>query len=203
MMTVGLLLLALSAPAQTIAIDHNPVPFRCAPDDAATNATLTLIAGTLDANSAPLRALTDGALPTDSDQPSSNVFFAADTWGGRVRLDLGGAVDIAGIHTYSWHPSTRGPQLYKLYGSDESDPKFDAAPSNKLDPECCGWKLIAFVDTRPAEGEGGGQYAVHIGGPIGRHRYLLFDAFETESDDAWGNTFYSEIDVIASKPPAP
>jgi len=188
---------ALSAHAQaTITIAHNPAEFRCAPDDAASNATLTLVAGTPDRNSADLRALTDGALPTDEDQPSSNVFFQADTWGGRVRLDLGNAIDIAAIHTYSWHPGSRGPQLYKVYGSDGTHANFDAAPSNKLDPGCCGWSLIAFVDTRPEEGEGGGQYSVRIDG-AGRHRYLLFDFFETESDDAWGNTFYSEIDVKA------
>ncbi|HEV7239220.1 MAG TPA: hypothetical protein VGQ36_08275 [Thermoanaerobaculia bacterium] len=183
--------------AATITIDHNPVPFRCAADDAAAQATVTLIAGTPDKNGAALSALTDGELPTDSDQPSANVFFQADTWGGRVRLDLGREIDIAAILTYSWHPSTRGPQLYKVYGSDGTHPAFDAAPSSKLDPECCGWSLIAFVDTRPEEGEGGGQYAVRIDG-AGRHRYLLFDFFETESDDAWGNTFYSEIDVVSS-----
>ncbi len=178
----------------TITVAHNPVPFACAANDAATNATVTLIAGRLDSNSAELRALTDGALPTDQDQPSSNVFFQANTWGGRVRLDLGTVTNIARIDTYSWHPDSRGPQLYKLYGNDGT--ATDLAPSNKLDPECCGWKLLAFVDTRPPEGHGGGQYAVSINGAIGRHRYLLFDFFETESDDAWGNTFYSEIDVL-------
>ena len=67
--------------------------------------------------------------------------------------------------------------------------------------DCCflGWRQIAFVDTRPKEGDGGGQYAVSLTdttGSLGRYRYLLFDVFETESDDVWGNTFYSEIDVI-------
>lgn len=172
------------------------IPFQCAADDAAARATVTLIAGKPDGNSAPLAALTDGALPTDEDQPSANVFFAADTWGGRFRLDLGRPIDIAAIHTYSWHPGSRGPQLYKVYGSVETHPRFDPAPSGKLDPECCGWKLIAFVDTRPKEGEGGGQYGVRIGEGVGIYRYLLFDVFETESDDAWGNTFYSEIDIL-------
>ncbi len=186
--------LATLALFATITVAHNPVPFACAANDAATNATVTLIAGTPDRNGAPLNALIDGKLPTDSDEPSANVFFAADTWGGRIRFDLGQPIDIHAIHTYSWHPGSRGPQLYKVYGSDGTNARFDPAASNKLDPECCGWTLIAFVDTRPEQGEGGGQYVVRIE-DVGRYRYLLFDVFETESDDAWGNTFYSEIDV--------
>ncbi len=58
--------------------------------------------------------------------------------------------------------------------------------------------MIAFVDTRDPEDEGG-QYGVSIrdfSGTLGAFRYLLFDFFEAENDDPWGNTFYSEIDVI-------
>ncbi|HMC21736.1 MAG TPA: hypothetical protein VKL19_07805 [Thermoanaerobaculia bacterium] len=200
------LLLALA-----IAIDHNvglaampqftfknvPAPAR---NDAATKATLTLLAGTLDGGSAELNALTDGALPTDEDQPVRNVFFKAATWGGRVRLDLVSAIDIAQINTYSWHSDSRAPQLYKVFAGDETDPNFNPAPSSKLDPAMCGWKLIAFIDTRPKdEDDWGGQFAVSIrdsNGTVGKYRYVLFDFFETESDDPWGNTFYSEIDVI-------
>ena len=170
-----------------------------AKDDAAAQATLLLVAGKIDGNSAALEALIDGEGATAWDQPDKNVFFQANTWGGRVRFDLGRAIDIARIHTYSWHPDSRAAQLYKLYGAEGSEPGIDLAPSNKFDPEKVGWTLIAFVDTRPAEGEIGGQYAVSLtdpGGTLGRYRYLLFDAFETESDDAWGNTFYSEIDVM-------
>jgi hypothetical protein len=169
-------------------------------DDAAANATLLLIAGSLDSNSAALGALIDGLTPTEWDEPDANVFFRANTWGGRVRIDLGRVIDIAQINTYSWHTDSRAAQVYKLYGSDGSESGIDLTPSNKFDPEAVGWKLIAFVDTRPAEGELGGQYGVSLTNPsgtLGRYRYLLFDAFETESDDAWGNTFYSEIDVIS------
>ena len=45
-----------------------------------------------------------------------------------------------------------------------------------------------------------GQLDVSIGaatGAIGRFRYLLFVCSVTETDDDYGNTFYSEIDVIA------
>jgi hypothetical protein len=165
-------------------------------DDAAAKATLTLIAGTLDGSSAGISALTDGALPANQDQPVRNVFFKAGTWGGRVRMDLGSAMQIAQINTYSWHSDSRAPQLYKVFAADESNPNLDLAPSTKFDPASVGWKLIAFVDTRPKEEDDwGGQYAVSIRGSPGKYRYLLFDFFETESDDPWGNTFYSEIDV--------
>jgi ER degradation enhancer, mannosidase alpha-like 2 len=190
------LLLALPVFAATVTVDHNPVLFRAATDDAAQHATATLLSGKPDPNGAQLTALTDGYLPTDADQPSANVFFAADTWGGRVRLDLGRVVDIAAIDTYSWHPGSRGPQVYKVYGSGGGGAQLNPAPLPRHDPASVGWKLLAYVDTRPAKGEGGGQYVAHVDGDVGRHQYLLFDFFETESDDAWGNTFYGEIDVL-------
>jgi len=34
---------------------------------------------------------------------------------------------------------------------------------------------------------------------LGKFRYLLFDCYVTETADEFGNTFYSEIDVIAKK----
>lgn len=171
-------------------------------DDAATKAKLTLVDGEIDPNGADLGALTDGLLPSMEDEPAANFFFNAATMGGRFSMDLGSAIEIAQVNSYSWHPNTRGPQVYKLYASDGSDPKFTAAPGGSLDPVTCGWKLIAVVDTRPREGYGGGQYGVSIsdtGGVIGKYRYLLFSCIATEADDDYGNTFYSEIDVIEKK----
>jgi hypothetical protein len=195
--------------AARIVVDHNvgaaatpafrfarvPPPSK---SDAAAKAVVTLIAGTVDRNSPGLAALTDGALPATEDDPGANLFFKPDSWGGRIRLDLGSAIDVSQINTYSWHPDTRAPQVYYVYGSDGTAPSFNAAPDTKTDPTTCGWTRIAFVDTRPAQGERGGQYGVSItndGAPLGRFRYLLFDVFESESDDVWGNTFYSEFDV--------
>ena len=75
------------------------------------------------------------------------------------------------------------------------------SPATKIDPTTRGWKKIAFVDTRPDRNRGG-QYGVSITDPtgsLGHYRYLLFDVFETESDDVYGNTFFSEIDVTERK----
>ena len=202
------------APAQTrIVIDHNandianqefkfkrvPSPVK---DDAAAKAKLVLIDGEIDGNGADLVAVTDGLLPTDRDEPAANFFFNAGTSGGRFRLDFGRVIDVAQVNSYSWHPNTRGPQVYKLYGSEGTDPKFNADPNRRIDPATAGWILIGSVDTSTAQGAEGGQYAVAIsssGGSLGKYRHLMFDCYVTETNDDWGNTFYSEIDVIEKK----
>jgi hypothetical protein len=168
-------------------------------DDAAAKASLMIVDGEIDGNSAALSALTDGMLPSEEDEPDANFFFEQGTWGGRFRMDFGNAIEIAQINTYSWHPNTRGPQVYKVYGSNGSEQNFNGAPKADVDPVNCGWKLIASVDTRTQFGENGGQYGVSLtgaGGSLGKYRYLLFSVFQTEVDDEFGNTFYSEIDVI-------
>ena len=165
-----------------------------AKDDAASNAKLTLIDGELDGGSAELSALIDGRLPHDEDEPGANVYFRAGSSGGRFRVDFGGVIEIARVNTYSWHPSSRGPQLYKLYAANGNEPRFNLDPKRGVDPASCGWKLIALVSTLSDRGEEGGQYAASVTG-IGKYRYLLFDCYVTELHDNWGNTFYSEIDV--------
>jgi hypothetical protein len=164
-------------------------------DDAATKAAVTLIDGDLDAGSAELRALVDGRLPHDEDEPGSNVYFRAGSSGGRFRLDFTTPLDIARVNTYSWHPSSRGPQLYKLYGATGSEPNLNLDPKRGVDPSTTGWRLIALVNTISDSGEEGGQYAASVS-DAGNYRYLLFDCYVTELYDNWGNTFYSEIDVI-------
>jgi hypothetical protein len=166
-----------------------------AKDDAAAYAKLTLIDGELDQGSAELSALVDGRLPSDEDEPGANIFFRAGGSGGRFRMDFATPIEIAQVNSYSWHPNSRGPQLYKLYGADGSDPKFNPNPKRGVDPSTCGWKFIALVNTLPNEGEDGGQYAASVR-DVGKYRYLLFDCYVTELYDNWGNTFYSEIDVI-------
>lgn len=173
-----------------------------AKDDAGSKAKSVLVVGELDPNGADSRALTDGLLPTGEDEPAANLFFNAGGSGGRLRMDLGSVIEIAQINTYSWHPNTRGPQVYPLYAGEGADPKFNAEPKGDTDPTTAGWKLLAAVDTRTKQGQGGGQYGVSITdstGALGKYRYLLFDFVATEMEDDWGNTFYSEVDVVAKK----
>ena len=212
--TAALLTFTFTTHAQVrITTDHNsnaaatgafkfknvPLPTK---DDAAAKATMFLFEGEIDGNGADLGALIDGALPTEEDQPAANFFWNAGTGGGRFSMDLGSVIDIAQVNTYSWHPNTRGPQVYKLWASDGGDPKFNSAPKSNTDPTTCGWKLITVVDTRSKEGNDGGQFGVSITdarGSLGKYRYLLFDCYVTETGDEFGNTFYSEIDVVAKK----
>jgi hypothetical protein len=203
-------LLILICATCSVVVNHNPngstsreFKFKNVPspaqNDAAANAKLTLIDGRLDAGGAELSALIDGRLPTGEDEPGANLFFAAGSSGGRFRMDLARSIDIAQINSYSWHPNSRGPQLYKLYAADDSA-SLDLNPKRGIDPATRGWKFIATVNTLPSQGEDGGQYGVSItdsSGSLGTYRYLLFDCYVTELYDNWGNTFYSEIDVIA------
>jgi len=172
-----------------------------AENDLAAKAKFTIAAGEADDNSGDISKLNDGKLPSEEDQPGENFFFSADSQGGRLQADLGGVTAIKQVNSYSWHPSTRGPQVYKLYASDGTADGFNAKPESGVDPEKAGWKLIAKVDTRPKDGDGGGQYGVSISdsdGTIGKYRHLLFDCMQTETNDGFGNTFYSEIDVVGA-----
>jgi hypothetical protein len=148
--------------------------------------------------------LTDGNLPSDSDQPGANFFFAQGTDGGRLLVDLGKAIEIKQINTYSWHRNTRAPQVYSVYASEGKDEGFDAQVKRPDDPAKSGWKLLGEVDTRTQHKVEGGQYGVSItetSGSLGSARYLLFDVRRTESEDSFGNTFLSEIDVIDKNAP--
>lgn len=164
-------------------------------DDAAANAKLTLIDGDLDGGSGSLATLIDGRVPQDEDEPGGNVYFRAGSMGGRFRMDFTTPIEIARINSYSWHPNSRGPQLYKVYGADGTEPNLNLDPKRGVDPATGGWKLIALVSTLPDKGDDGGQYAASVSG-VGKYRYLLFDVYVTELYDNWGNTFYSEIDVL-------
>ena len=206
----GLSVLIFVAPS--VVFNHNPngaatqeFKFRDVPspavNDAAATAKLKLIDGELDPNGADLTALTDGRLPTDEDEPAANVFFNTGSSGGRFRMDLGKPIDIGQINSYSWHPNSRGPQLYKLYAAEGAEPGLNLDPKRGVDPATVGWKFITTVNTLPQQGDDGGQYGVSVrdaSGSLGRYRYLLFDCYVTELYDRNGNTFYSEIDVIAN-----
>ena len=173
-----------------------PAPSRT---DAATTARFTIVDGERDDNGGSLDVLHDGKLPSQEDQPSENLFFNAGTDGGRLAIDLGTVIEIRQVNTYSWHPSTRGPQVYQLYASDGTASEFNGKPKRGIEPAKCGWKLVAKVDTRPKTGESGGQFAVSVSdsdGTLGKYRYLLLDISRTEADDDFGNTFYSEIDIV-------
>ena len=180
-----------------------PLP---ANNDAATAARFTVVDGESDRNGGNVDVLHDGLVPSGADQPSKNFFFRPDSDGGRIQVDLGRSISVKQVGSYSWHAGARGPQVYALYAADGQAKGFKAEPKRGVDPLACGWTLIARVDTRLKDDDGGGQHGVAVTadrGVIGTFRYLLFDISQTESRDAFGNTFFSEIDVIDAKGLAP
>lgn len=192
----------------TVTVDHNEgaeatkaFKFKTVPSprpNAASGASFSLKEGDeADSNSGSPDVLHDGELPDSEDQPEANFFFQAGSKGGGLMIDLGKVIAIKEVNTYSWHADTRAPQVYKLYGCESSD-------------DAKGWKLITDVDTRTQFGAAGGQYGVRVAagdGIVGRYRYLCFYMARTEDADDFGNTFYSEINVVegdaSAKPAAP
>jgi hypothetical protein len=195
----------LTEASATAAFEFKTIP-TLSKDDAGQNATFSLVDGRKADFGGSLRIFNDGLAPRhDHDEPLM-LTFAPGTMEGRIKADLGKPVEIEQINTYSWfRDSNRWAQVYRVYASDGSAATFDAQPKNGTDPAACGWSLIASVDTR--DGPDGtdlrdkikGQSGVSIrgeAGSIGSYRYLLFVTFATETYNVWGQTFWSEIDVV-------
>jgi hypothetical protein len=185
---------------------HSPgdAGFKLAPvpapaiNDAAAAATFAVVAGRADGNSGSLDVLKDGKVPGGEDEPRSNFFFAGGPGPHRLAVDLGKATALRGIATYSWHSGSRAGQQYQLYAADGTAEGFQAAPAAGVDPATVGWKAVARVNTsdkRP------GQHAAAVvgadGAPLGTYRHLLFDVTPNQDARGFGQTFFSEIDVIA------
>jgi hypothetical protein len=171
-------------------------------DDAGKNAAFAIVDNTIQEGSGGVGALNDGIGANNNNAPRAACFFAHGSLEGRIRADLGKALAIERVGTYSWHVNTRCPQVYRLYGSDGSATNFNPEPRNGTDPAACGWTRIADVDTRRKDGPAGGQDGVAItsaAGTLGTYRYLLFVTFVTETNDGWGHTFFNEIDVVEKK----
>lgn len=177
-----------------------------AKDDAGQQAVFKIIDGRKAGFGGDIATLNDGTGPLTHDDESRQVTFDLFTLEGRLLADLRRTLAVDQINTYTWYKNgNRYPQVYRVYGSDGASPDFNPEPKSGTNPATCGWKLIATIDTRPNPGgidlrDGvGGQDAVSIAspnGPIGPYRYLLFEIFATETRDRWGQTFWSEIDII-------
>ncbi len=170
-------------------------------DDAGSSARWALVQGEKDRFSGPQEVIADGKVPAGADEPGAN-FFLAGTEGGRLVADLGETTDIASVATYSSHPRERADQLYRLYGSTGTAGGFEANPPRGSDPKESGWTLLATVDTRTTTEGRGGRIGVEVGGGksrgVGRFRYLLFDIVPSVKGNALSNTFFSEIDIVAT-----
>ena len=179
--------------------DAVPLPSN---NDAATGARFTLVDGAGDRAGGGTAVLHDGLVPSDGDQPAKNFFFQGGRGGGRLLADLGRVVSVREVNTYSWHTGTRGRRSIRC----RPQKGVGRAPKRGFDPEAEGWRRLARVDTRLAEDDGGGQCGVSVcrpSGILGSFRHILFDMEPTERSDPFGNTFYSEIDVVDTEGPVP
>jgi hypothetical protein len=191
--------------AATTAFDFKTIA-TLSKEDAAQDATFSIVDGRKANFGGNVKILNDGQGPRQEKDESLMLTFNPGTLQGRIKSDLGKTVQIDQINTYAWYKdSHRWAQVYKVYGSDGEAKSFNSEPKIGTDPASCGWSFIAAVDTR--ESPGGtelkddirGQSGVSIRNPagaIGKYRYLLFVTFATETKNSYGQTFWTEIDVV-------
>lgn len=158
--------------------------------------------------SAGPEVLFNGRAQRNQDDPGESFFFRNDTTG-YLLFDLGKAVSISGIHTYSWHRNERRPestlravQRYTVWGAREERPT--GLPDTNA---AAGWERVARVDTDAFFGvtklaDRPSQQACRLtpaSGSIGDFRYLLFEVLPTGDGDvdAPRHTFFSEIDIFS------
>jgi hypothetical protein len=184
------------------------------------HATIRVAEGTLHGESGPIPRLLDGKGQSTADSPGESVFFA-NNQKGKILLDLGKAVRVRKVDTYSWHAyekvsaghdryDTRATQRYNLYGYVGERP-----PATAGDPAAHGWILISRVNTDdffsvPPAVNRPTQQAVSItaaDGNVGRYRFLLWDVHPTHVSpyppypEGEQNTFFGEFDVFAEDGP--
>lgn len=171
-------------------------------NDAATGAVFQILDGEADPNSGGLAVLHDGRVPASSDSPRENFFFTRGSASPALLMDLGQAIALKSIATYSWHRAGRAGQRYTLYAASGEETGFQPAPAAASDPTGIGWTRLATVDT---SAKGPGQHGVEISGSsgamMGQYRYLLFRAQANPDLSGFGQTFFSEIDVTDAKAP--
>lgn len=172
-----------------------PLP---AVNDSAAGGIWRVIAGRADQNSGGIDCLNDGRIPTNSDDPRGSFFLAAGTAEGLIAVDLQSVVPVRQVVSYSWHTGGRTPQVYTLYGASGDEAGF-AFPKTVAElARLTGWTQLATVDSRQP-GTQGGQHAVQVArvqGVLGRFRHLLFHVRAADPGDRFGQTFFSEIDVV-------
>jgi len=180
-------------------LDPVPTP---AVNDAGAAAEFSVVSGRVDPNSGSLDVLKDGRIPGGNDEPRSNFFFANGGEAKRLSMDLGKPMPVRGIATYSWHSGSRSGQRYRLFAADGTAENFDKAPAAEVDPLAVGWVFVAEVDS---SGRPPGQHAAAVDGAdreaLGTFRYLLMEISANEDPRGFGNTFFSEIDVIPMEGP--
>jgi ferric-dicitrate binding protein FerR (iron transport regulator) len=187
-----------------------PPSDRDAADQSQGRASIRVVKGELarllSVQSAPPQVLLDGRGQSQPDSPAESLFFK-DNVDGMLLLDLGRAISIARINSYSWHQNglhadqrVRAVQKFTLYGfAGDQPPPTDGRLTES------GWTLIARVNTDEffrvaAPSDRPAQQACSVSGAhgaVGRYRYLLWELQATRGENTshTNATFYGEIDV--------
>lgn len=136
-----------------------------------------------------LPRLIDGKLAQNNDDTNNNVWY--DWREGRFVMDLKKSIPIGLINTYSWHVTNRAPQVFTLWGTNESELP-DTTTGLVKDPN---WTFIASVDTTPL-GQGGvhGSSLKMLSDQPVHFRYLMW-----VTADVLQGTFFTEIDIHQKK----
>ena len=90
----------------------------------------SVVDGRSDPNGSNIRKLNDGRLAQEEDDPGESFFFVQGSDGGRLALDLGAVIEVKQVNSYSWHASSRAPQVYKL----SLPPRMELQPSGTPPP---------------------------------------------------------------------
>ena len=82
----------------------------------------------------------DGSGQTNQDSPQESVFFENDVKNGSLLIDLGKAISIAKINSYSWHQHNRIPehndraqQKFTLFGWPDKELPNLEIPAREVD----------------------------------------------------------------------
>jgi hypothetical protein len=134
-----------------------------------------------------LPRLNDGEMSLTDDDTRRSTWL--DGGPARLVMDLGAAMDIDRINTFSRHRTDRAPQKFVLYGTCGTSLPDAAAKTLGVV-----WQRIGAVDTTPL-----GQGGMHVSSIaaqrefLGRFRYLLWVLEPINKGDQ--GTFLTEIDV--------
>ncbi|MEE8169385.1 MAG: glycoside hydrolase family 38 C-terminal domain-containing protein, partial [Phycisphaerae bacterium] len=135
-----------------------------------------------------LPRLNDGVVARNDDDTSRCVWYDN---AGRFYIDLGGAVSIARINSFSRHRGNRAAQFFSVWGSSAAA----MPPAGFRHGKHGDWTLLAVVNTK--ELGDGGVHGSSITPPpdraaLGPYRHLLWVV-----QDVGQGTFFTEIDIHA------
>ena len=164
-------------------------------EPAAGNLALTGTVTWLDSFSVPykdagadgdkLPRLHDGKLAANDDDTKACTWFEQHE--ARWILDLGKAVDLGRVDTYSWHKANRAPMEFTLWAANG-----DKMPDATVVNPSAGWvKLADASSVKLGEGGKHGVAVVNATGTLGNYRWLMWQSKRK-------GTFFTEIAAYAA-----